>query len=394
MNIVLFIGLIMMIGFTVGKLINYLRLPAVTGYLVAGLCFGPSVLGLISPEVISTLNPINSIALGLIAFLIGGEFSLKQLKKCGKTSIVIAFVQAMGAFVFVTLSLTLLGGVELYKALIFGAISTATAPAATILVLRQYKAKGPMTENLLAVVAIDDAICLIVFGLCMAIAKVMAGKITGSLLMMVATPLWEILGSLLLGGLFGWLLLVVSARFNEQADKLVVTLGLVLGLAGLADALQLSSLLTCMTMGCVVVNLFPQESDRLFNLVKSVDTPIYVLFFVLAGANLQLELLQKVGLIGVIFIISRVLGKMSGAWLGAVISHAPETVRKYLGLGLIPQAGVAIGLSLMVQQNYPEIAEVVTTVVLGAVVVYEIIGPFFAKLAITKAGEVGVGKEV
>lgn len=394
MEMVLFIGLILVAGFTFGKLINYLKLPAVTGYLVAGLFFGPSLLGIVSPELITELTPVNSIALGLIAFLIGGEFSLKQLKQCGKTSVVIAVVQVIGAFLFVTLSLTLLAGVELYKALIFGAISTATAPAATIMVLRQYKAKGPLTENLLAVVAIDDALCLIIFGLCMAVAKVMAGKVSGGLLAMVATPLWEILGSLLLGIIFGWLLLLISSRFKEQEDKLVVTLGLILGLTGLAEALHLSSLLTCMTMGCMVVNLFPQESGRLFALVKSIDTPIYVLFFVLAGANLELAVLQKVGVIGVVFIISRVLGKMLGAWLGAVLSHAPRTVQKYLGLGLIPQAGVAIGLSLMVQQNFAEIAEVVTTVVLGAVVIYEIIGPFFAKLAITKAGEVGAGKDV
>lgn len=394
MNIVFFIGLILLVGFALGKLINFIKLPAVTGYLIAGLLLGPSLLGIFSNEIVTELASINTIALGIIAFLIGGEFSLKQLKKCGKSSVVIAVVQVIGAFMLVTLSLTILTGMELYKALIFGAISTATAPAATIMVLRQYKAKGPLTENLLAVVAIDDALCLIAFGLAMAIAKVLAGKLSGSLAAMITAPLWELLGSLVLGAIFGLILLPLSSRFKDQADKLVLVLGLVFALTGMAELLHFSSLLACMTMGCVAVNLLPRESDRLFGLVKSVDTPIYVLFFVLAGANLQLDILLKVGMIGVIFIFSRVLGKIFGAWLGAVLSHAPRTVQRYLGLGLIPQAGVAIGLTLMVQQDFPEIANVVTTVVLGAVVVYEIIGPFFAKLAITKAGEVGAGSDL
>lgn len=389
MNIVFFLGFILLAGFGAGKLINYLKLPAVTGYLLIGLLVGPSLLGLVSTATMELLAPINTIALSIIAFLIGGEFSFKQLKKCGKSAILIAIFEVLGAFTFVTLALHFLAGIELYIALIFGAISSATAPAATIMVLREYKAKGPLTDNLLAVVAIDDALCLITFGLATAVGKVVSGKVTGGMVAMIATPIWELLGSIFVGGVFALVLMAVSRRFREEYDKLVVALGMIFAVAGVAEFLRLSSLLVCMAMGCVAVNLVPRETDRVFRIIRSIDTPIYVLFFVAAGANLHLGVLAKVGVVGVVYIVSRVIGKMLGATFGAKLGEAPPTVRKYLGLGLVPQAGVAIGVTLLVQQHFPEIASMITTVILGSVVVYEIIGPFCSKLAITKAGEVG-----
>src|SRR5690554_1705240 len=392
MGIVFFLGLILLAGFGAGKLINILKLPAVTGYLIIGLLLGPSVTSLDSPEIITELIPVNTIALSIIAFLIGGEFSIKQLKKCGKSVVLIAILQVLGAFTFVTLTLYFLAGVELYAALIFGAISTATALAATIMVLREYKAKGVFTNLLLAVIAIDDALCLIIFGLVTAVAKAISGKVVGGVAAMITAPIWELLGSFLLGGAFALALLTVSRRFREEQDKLIVVLGMVFVLAGVADFMHLSTLLSCMTMGCVAVNLVPRETGRVFKLVNSIDTFIYVLFFVAAGANLRLGILAQVGLVGVGYIFSRVLGKMLGAMFGAKMAQAPPAVVKYLGLGLLPQAGVAIGLTLLVQQDFPEISSFVTTVVLGSVVVYEMVGPFFSKLAITKAGEVGRGE--
>lgn len=389
MNTTMYLGFILLAGFAAGRLINYVKLPAVTGYLLIGLLLGPSLLGLITTESISVLTPINSIALSIIAFLIGGEFSLAQLRKCGKSAVLIAIFEVLGAFCFVTLTLHLLLDVELYLALIFGAISCATAPAATIMVLRQYKASGPLTQNLLAVVAIDDALCLIAFGLASASAKVLSGTFSGGLAAMIASPLWELLGSLLLGAVAGLILLTIATRLKEQPDRLVVALGFVFGTAGAAEVLGLSSLLACMALGITTVNTLPRESDRLFGLLKSVDTPIYVLFFVLAGANLHLGLLAQVGAIGVAYIVSRVIGKVIGAAVGAKLGQAPPPVLRYLGLGLVPQAGVAIGVTLLVQQSFPDMAAMVTTVILGSVVVYEIIGPFCTKMAIAKAGEVG-----
>ncbi|NLW55319.1 MAG: cation:proton antiporter [Firmicutes bacterium] len=393
MNIILYLGIILIAGLAAGRVINRLKLPAVTGYLLIGLLLGPSVFNLITTEKITALAPINSIALSIIAFSIGGALSLKQIKKCGKSVLVITVMQALGAYLLVTLTLHCLFGVELHSALIFGAISTATAPAATIMVLREYKAKGPLTSNLLAVVALDDALCLIAFGITMALAKILAGKVSGGVVPMIAAPLWELLGSIILGIVFAVTLLLLSSRFKENPDKMVLVLGMVFLQAGLAEFLHLSALLAGMTMGCVAVNLLQHQSEELFRLVNTVDTPIYVLFFVLAGANLQLGLLVKVGLVGVAYIFSRMIGKIGGAIYGAIISKAPAVVRKYLGLGLIPQAGVAIGLTLLVQQDLPEIANLVSTVILGSVVVYEIIGPFFAKMAIMKAGEAGVDRD-
>ncbi len=392
MNIVLYLGIILITGLFAGKVINFLKLPAVTGYLLIGLLLGPSVVNLVTAETVTALSPINSIALSLIAFSIGGELSRHQIKQCGKSVLVITVTQVLGAYLLVSLTLHYLLELELHSALIFAAISTATAPAATIMVLREYKAKGPMTSNLLAVVALDDALCLIAYGITMALAKSLAGKVSGGVGAMVAAPLWELTGSILLGAVFAVVLLLLSSRFKEKPDKLVLLLGLVFLQAGLAELFHFSALLTGMTMGCVAVNLLPRQSEALFRLVRSVDTPIFVLFFVLAGANLHLGLLVKVGALGVAYIVSRIIGKVSGAMVGATISKAPAVVRKYLGLGLIPQAGVAIGLTLLVQQDFPEIASLVTTVILGSVVVYEIIGPYFAKLAVIKAGEAGVNR--
>lgn len=389
MNVVLYLGLILLAGLIAGKLIRYLRLPEVTGYLIVGLVMGPSLIGLVTSGTIAALEPINTIALSIIAFTIGGELSLKQLKKCGKSATLIAAAAVLGALILVTVTLHFFLGVEFYPALILGSIATATAPAATIMVMRQYKAKGPLTDNLLAVVAIDDAMCLIVFGLAVAIARVLSGKVSGGLAAMVVSPFWELFGSLLLGAITASVLLAFATRLKELPDRLVVVLAMIFATAGIAELLHLSSLLACMAMGCAAVNILPRETDRLFSMIKSIDTPIYVIFFVLAGANLQLGMLAKVGAVGVAYMVSRALGKIAGASIGAKLSQAPSTVVKYLGLALLPQAGVAIGVTLVVQQSFPEISSLVTTVILGSVVVYEIVGPFFSKMAITKAGEVG-----
>lgn len=206
---------------------------------------------------------------------------------------------------------------------------------------------------------------------------------------MVVSPFWELFGSLLLGAITASVLLAFATRLKELPDRLVVVLAMIFATAGIAELLHLSSLLACMAMGCAAVNILPRETDRLFSMIKSIDTPIYVIFFVLAGANLQLGMLAKVGAVGVAYMVSRALGKIAGASIGAKLSQAPSTVVKYLGLALLPQAGVAIGVTLVVQQSFPEISSLVTTVILGSVVVYEIVGPFFSKMAITKAGEVG-----
>jgi len=294
----------------------------------------------------------------------------------------------LGAFLFVTLTLHLLIKVSFPLALLFGAVSCATAPAAVMMVLREYKAKGPLTDNLLTVVALDDALCLLLYALAVAAAKVMVGESSGLRALMLK-PLGELGVSVLLGVLAAVILLFVIRWLRENEERLLAILGTIFFLAGGADFLHLSPLLACMVMGWAAVNLAPGESRRIFTMIKSLDTPIYVIFFVAAGATLHFQELTKVGLIGIVYIITRVAGKIIGAGLGAKIGRASRVVQKYLGLGLIPQAGVAIGLTLLIQNDFPVFAEVITPVVLASVVVYEITGPFFVKMAVTKAGEEG-----
>lgn len=386
MQLVFYLGLILLLGLTAEKLIYRCKLPAVTGYLILGMLLGPSLLNILNTEIVVNLAPINSIALGLIAFLIGGELSLANLRKCGQSVLWITFTQVFGAFSMVTLSMPLLAKVEFPAALLFGAISCATAPAAVMMVLREYKAKGPVTDNLLAVVALDDAVCLVFYAIAVAVAKVMVGEDI-SLAMAILKPFWELTVSLLGGAAAGFILVWLSKKMGDRDDSLVLALGVIFLLAGGSEFLGLSPLLVCMSLGFFAVNLAPGETGKIFRIIKSLDTPVYVMFFVAAGANLHLSELAKLGTVGAVYIIARVLGKMAGAGLGGLIGRAAPVVRKYLGLGLIPQAGVAIGLTLILVNDFPAYTRLITPVILASVVIYEIIGPFCVKLAISRAGE-------
>ena len=275
MSIVLLLGLILVTGFAGGRLISLFKLPAVTGYLIVGLLLGPSVMGMISFDTIEQLAPINTIALSIIAFLIGGEFSFKLLKRCGKSAILIAIFEVLGALTFVTGILHFLLGMKVSTALILGAISSAW-PRRTIMVLREYKAKGPLTDNLLAVVAIDDALCLIVFGIVMSSVKAIVGQMGGSVAAMLIVPIWELLGSVLLGGVFALAFLAISQRIKEGFDKLVLILGAVFVLAGVSDLLHLSSLLACMAMGCIAINLLLEKPT---GCLRSLNLLILSIFF-------------------------------------------------------------------------------------------------------------------
>jgi Kef-type K+ transport system membrane component KefB len=384
--------LVLLLGLTAEKLIYHCKLPAVTGYLIIGMLAGPSLLNILNPATVAALASINSIALGLIAFLIGGELSLDNLRKCGQSVLWITFSQVLGAFCLVALSLYFLAGVELPVALLFAAVSCATAPAAVMMVLREYRAKGPLTESLLAVVALDDAVCLILYAIAVSVAKVLVGE-NISLAAAILKPFWELAASLLGGAVAGFFLVWLSKKMGERDDSLVLVLGMVFLLAGGAELLQLSPLLVCMSLGFFAVNLAPGESAKIFRIIKSLDTPVYVMFFVAAGANLHLSELAKLGTVGTVYIIARVLGKMAGAGLGGVLGKAAPVVRKYLGLGLVPQAGVAIGLTLLLANDFPAFARIITPVILASVVVYEIIGPFCVKLAVSRAGEVNKAED-
>ena len=389
MNTLLLVGITMMAGLIMSRAAKLVKLPNVTAFLVAGLIIGPCVAGIISREQAESMGIISEAALGFIAYSIGGEFKLSYLKKIGKAPLTITFFQGMMTAVCVDVGLILFG-VDVPLALLLGAIALATAPAATLMVVRQYKANGPVTQMLLPVVAMDDALGLMVFSISASVAQAMlGGAITVS--SMILSPLIEIVGSFALGAALGWLLAFGARFFASRGNKLALSIALVLAGVGLCDILNLSSLLVCMMIGAMMVNL-SQQREVLMEQCDRFTPPLFLLFFVLSGADLDLSVLPSVGLIGVGYLLLRSMGKWGGTMLGAVCVKADSNIKKYLGLTLLPQAGVAIGMASLVAARFPTLGSQVNTIVLAGVLVFELIGPVITKLALTKAGEITPGK--
>ncbi|MBQ7657183.1 MAG: cation:proton antiporter [Clostridia bacterium] len=389
MNTLLLVGITMMAGLIMSRVAKLVKLPNVTAFLVAGLIIGPCVAGIISREQAESMGIISEAALGFIAYSIGGEFKLSYLKKIGKAPLTITFFQGMMTAVCVDVGLILFG-VDVPLALLLGAIGLATAPAATLMVVRQYKADGPVTQMLLPVVAMDDALGLMVFSISAAVAQgMLGGEVTIS--SMLLTPLIEIVGSFALGAALGWLLAFGARFFASRGNKLALSIALVLAGVGLCDILNLRSLLVCMMIGAMMVNL-SQQREVLIEQCNRFTPPLFLLFFVLSGADLDLSVLPSVGLIGVMYLLLRCIGKWGGTYLGAVCVKADKHIRHYLGLTLLPQAGVAIGMAALVSARFPTLAAQVNTIVLAGVLVFELIGPVITKIALTKAGEIPAAK--
>ena len=389
MNTLLLVGITMMAGLIMSRAAKLVKLPNVTAFLVAGLIIGPCVAGIISREQAESMGIISEAALGFIAYSIGGEFKLSYLKKIGKAPLTITFFQGMMTAVCVDVGLILFG-VDVPLALLLGAIGLATAPAATLMVVRQYKANGPVTQMLLPVVAMDDALGLMVFSISASVAQAMlGGAITVS--SMILSPLIEIVGSFALGAALGWLLAFGARFFASRGNKLALSIALVLAGVGLCDILNLSSLLVCMMIGAMMVNL-SQQREVLMEQCDRFTPPLFLLFFVLSGADLDLSVLPSVGLIGIAYLLLRSIGKWGGTYLGAVCVKADKHIRHYLGLTLLPQAGVAIGMAALVSARFPTLAAQVNTIVLAGVLVFELIGPVITKIALTKAGEIPAAK--
>lgn len=385
MNVLLTIGIAMAAGLLVSRLARLVKLPNVTAFLVAGLVIGPCVGRIITEEQAASMNVISEAALGFIAYAIGGEFKLSYLKKIGKAPLTITFFQGMTTALCVDVGLIVLG-VPVPEALLLGAIALATAPAATLMVVRQYKANGPVTQMLLPVVAMDDALGLMVFSISSSVAAALLGGEMTVQSMLVA-PLAEIVGSLALGSALGFVLGYCSRFFASRGNKLALSIALVLAGVGLCDMWGLSSLLVCMMIGAVMVNI-SQQHEVLMEQCDRFTPPLFLLFFVLSGAQLDLTVLPVVGLTGICYLLLRSIGKWCGTMLGALCVHADENIRKYLGLTLLPQAGVAIGMSQLVSIKFPALARQINTIVLAGVLVFELVGPIVTKLALTKAGEI------
>ena len=373
-----------MAGLLCGRLVKLIKLPNVTGYLIAGLILGPYVTKFIPLDVVNDFSVISDMALSFIAFTIGCGFKRSYLKKVGMTPVVIAIFESLFA-VFAVQGVLLAFGTDPQLAVLLGAIAAATAPAATLMVIKQYGAKGPVTDTLVSVVALDDAVALIAFSVCVAVASVIGGgKFEAKTVYM---PVIEIVGALLLGALFGLIFKLPLRFFKKASNRQIITVGLVFACSGIAQLLGWSSLLACMACGMMLCNV-SSESDGILSVADSVTPSLFLLFFATSGAALNITIIPEIGLIGIIYVLARVAGKVGGAWVGAVIMKAPKTVRRFLGPALIPQAGVAIGLTLVAQTAAPAYADRIRAVILCATLIYELVGPVITKLTLLGAKEI------
>jgi len=405
MDVMIKLAVLLLLGVIGGKLARMVKLPEVSGYLLFGLLLSPSLvqaifgsgISFLSSSDISNFTIISELALAVIAFSIGSEFLLKSLMKVGKTVFVITLAEVIGAITIVFSVMYFLFDQTFAFSIVIASMSAATAPAATLLVMKQYRAKGPVTSTILPVVALDDVFGIMAFGIAVSFARLSIEALNGDVVTSIWTMLWvplrEIGGSLILGVVLGFILSIISKRSHNRDMMKAISIAFILGAVGIAKELHFSSLLTNIVMGTTLVNL-DRHAHRTFNLVNEFISPFYVLFFTIAGASLELDVLAVVGWIGVAYVLARGIGKWMGATSGAVAMKAPKTVKRYLGLALLPQGGISIGLSVLVRQIFtPEftgnqMAAQIITIIMASVLVYETTGPIFAKLAISLAGEV------
>ena len=407
MQELLLIAMALFTGLLMTRLFVKFRLPDVTAYLVAGVLIGPCVLGrtgigFTSFEQVDSLSVISDVALGFIAFAIGHEFRLSELKHTGKQATIIGILQAVITALVVDAVLIGLHFanpdiISMPVAITLGAIAAATAPAATLMVVRQYKAKGPVTDVLLPVVALDDAVGLVVFAVSFGIAQAMENG-TAHVAALIVEPLMEVVLSLGFGGIVGFLLTFLERYFHSHRNRNALIVGSVMLTVAVSQlkipvgsfTFGFSSLLVCMMLGTVFCNYCPLSEDLMLQADRW-SGPALTLFFVLSGSALQFDVFSDITvvLIGLIYILSRSIGKYVGARMSSNLAHSPETVRKYLGITLLPQAGVALGMCTTAYRllgGAP--GTLIRNIILFSVLVYELVGPSLTKMALTKAGDI------
>lgn len=417
MEVLLSLSIALLAGLLLSRLAKLAKLPAVTAYLVAGILVGPFCLGQLGVKGLGFVEGhiedfaiLSKLALGFIAFSIGNEFRLEQLKKIGKQATIIGILQAIVTTLIVDAALIGFHFLRpdilpLEAAIILGAIASATAPAATLMVVKQYKAKGPVTDTLLPVVALDDAVGLILFAVSFGIAKALgAGDVDP--ISIIVNPLIEIFGSLILGALIGLLFAFCERFFHSRSKRLSVSVGFVMLTIGLSMFdkhfgrvhITFSPLLSCMMLGTIFCNIC-DFSEELMDRVDRWTSPLFALFFVISGAELNLLIFTKgmIVLVGVIYIATRSIGKYTGAFGSAKLAKCDDNIVKYLGITLLPQAGVALGMADIVEEEVAftqvlaggmSVGEIVLNITLFAVLIYELIGPLLTKIALTKAGDI------
>ncbi len=396
MSVLVALGLVLLLGLSGGVVARKLGLPSITGYVVIGLLLGPTVTGVISYEMVLALGPVVDIALGAIAYLIGVSLHTSTLRSLGRSISWITLLQVFGGFLAVVAGLMLviarvMPGYSLLQeylpfALLMGAISAATAPAAVLAIIRELRAKGPMTTTLLAVVALDDAIAVVLFAVMMVASAVLAGiAIDGSPLLIVIDPFVHLAGAVLLGvGAAGGTLLL--ARFVRSREvTLVLVLGAVVLSYGLAEAFSMSGIMACMSLGFVIGNR--RRAGDLVLAVDDVQAVLFTMFFVVSGFHFDAAAISVAGPLAVVVVVVRCLGKYFGARLGAWIGRAPPGVGENVGLALMPQAGVSLGLALVAAASFPEMAAALISVTIASVIINELITPPMARKALVRAGE-------
>lgn len=381
------LSIIILVGILGGRVAKKLTLPSVSGYIVAGLILGPSFINLVSSQDLGSLGFITDIALAAIAFSIGSEFLLSDMKKVGKRTLLLTVTEVIGAFLVVFIAMFLIFRQPFEFSLVIASMSAATAPAGIVMVIRELRADGPLVKTILPVVALDDALGIMVFGVALSLAKMTSGIEEFTVFKIISAPLIEIFGSLLLGFLLGVVLTYLAKKAKGRDELLKISLAFILAAVGASNFFNLSPLLTSMMMGGTLVNL-KQNSKRVFGTINEFTPPINLLFFTLAGMSLDLRVLASVSFLGIGYILARAIGKIIGAGVGARALGESITMQKYLGLSLLTQGGISIGLSSIVASELPQFSESIITVILFSVLVFEILGPILAKIAITRAGEV------
>ena len=389
LNYLLLAGIAIGLGFLIGKGTHLMKITGIVGYIVAGILIGPEVLGIIHLSSVE-IETMTNVALGFVAFIIGGELTISLLRKMGKSIIAIIIGESIGAFFVVFIGIYFLTN-NLPLSILFAAMAPASAPAGAVAVIHEYKAKGKLTNAILAVVGFDDGLAVLIYAFSIAIVGVVLSGVL-SVSTMIFEPIRTIGGALLIGGSIGLLFGVIFKRLVEREEIIALSITAIFITAGLSVLLDVSLILSCMSLGMIIINLYPQDNKPVFEHIKSISLPIYILFFVIAGINLHLGLLISIGAIGIVYIICRSIGLIGGSYLAALASKADPVIRDNIGLGILSQAGVAIGLSLIASNKlselgHPELGTLIVTVVAATTVVFEIIGPLSARFAIMRSGE-------
>ncbi len=421
----LLVGIVLITGYFLGRAARLARLPSLIGFMILGVLLGPSLLGLFYEGNLASLSFITEIALGFVAFSIGSELSMRSLKEIGGGVAAIIFAESFGAFLIVMMVVFFITK-SWPVALLFGAIAPASAPAGTVAVIQEYRAKGTLTKALYAVVGFDDGLAILIFGFAAALAKMLLvgqlitdGSAAVSFLEGMREPTFEIVGSLLLGTVLGFIYCLLVRKLTTARDMLIMTFGVILASTGLSVHFGFSLILTNMAVGFVLVNTRREALvHRVTEPLRDIMPLLFILFFCIAGAHLKISELPKLGAIGIAYVFARSAGLIGGSRIGARLGRAEPKIRKWVGLGILSQAGVAIGLSLIVQHEFgalaaePRIAQAITryaemhpgvppivysplaigaaiiTVITATSIIFEIIGPILTKIALTKAGEI------